>query len=134
MTKRDVDPQFELNEKLWRRIEKRNVFAEGGGLKPSSLRFQISVDREKYGTPDDVCSGKFNGIAEVEACRAAAIIDGTLRFACVDDPGDGSPAHALIAVVQDPGGPAGKDIVDALRDRLAGEFSIIQEPRAVKKG
>src|SRR5690606_6772899 len=70
--KRLVDLVFGEDEKLWRRIERKQVTRDKR-VKASALRLQISVVREKYGAQATVTEGKFNGIAEITASRAAQV-------------------------------------------------------------
>lgn len=129
--KRLVDLVFGEDEKLWRRIERKQVTRDKR-VKASALRLQISVVREKYGAQATVTEGKFNGIAEITASRAAQVVNGAVRAVCVDEPHDTNPGNALIAFVATPGEAVSEDLVNATRALLAERFTIVVDPQPVQ--
>ena len=127
---RKIDIEFGAEERLWRRIAYDGV--KRGRVLPNSLRFQISVVRERYGQKDNVVTGKWNGIAEINAqtaCDAGAV--GNVRAVCVDDPNDIEPGHALIALIAAPGLAVTEDDVRKARNELAKQMTIIVLPERI---
>src|SRR5690348_4905294 len=96
---RPVDIDFGAREKLWRRIEKKQIKTSDGKLKPSSLRLQVSVVRQKHGTQDSVTDDKYNGVAEIEAGNSHGLKLDELETVVVDEPLNDIPGHTLIAIV-----------------------------------
>lgn len=128
MGHRDIDPHFDLHEAIWRRIEKRHVFAKTHKVKSNALRLQVSVVRQRHGLREAVTDGKFNGIAETTAHEAATVAMGEARFTCIDDPTEEQPGHALIALVVEPGKTATQADLNAVREQLALQFRVVQFP------
>lgn len=131
MAKREIDPEFDLHEKLWRRIEKGSVRRESGKpscCKPSAFRLQVSLVREKHGAKSTVCKDKWNGIAEATAEKLAAAAFGDCRIVCVDEPMDDEIGHCLAAVVIEPGKTAPPNVTNAVREHMAKVFAVVDEP------
>jgi hypothetical protein len=124
---RSVDVQFDANEKLWRRVEAKSVFADGR-LKPSALRLQVSVVRERHGDVNSVRHGKWNGVYEVTAQNVVAGDDSIIDVSCVDDPNEQEPGHALLAFNCVPGAVVNGEEVEARRVILANNFTVLQAP------
>jgi hypothetical protein len=129
MAKRDIDPSFARDELLWRRIEKGDV-RKDKTLKPQAFRLQVSLVRERHGNTDQVCDGKFNGIAEAKAAEVQAIKFGLVRVECVDEPTthDNGQGHCLAAVVLTPGDEAPLDVKLAARSEFANVFKVCKDP------
>lgn len=130
---REHDVTFAAEERLWRRIERGDI--KGTSIKPNRLRLQISIIRERHGKKEDVPYKKWNGIAEARANAAAAIKEGNLRVACVDEPmkacrddGVSLDGHALIAIITTPGDTISGDEMNAARVAIARAFQIVREP------
>ena len=124
---RPVDVQFAANEKLWRRVAAKAVFADGR-LKPSALRLQVSVVRERHGEVSTVPRGKWNGVYETTAQNVVAGDGSIIAVSCVDDPNDEEPGHALLAFNCDPGAAVRDEEIEARRAILAGKFFVLQSP------
>lgn len=127
---RPIDLSFGVGERLWRRIETGHV--SDTSVKPNAIRLQVSVTREKYGTRELVCQGKFNGIAETTAGDVAGLSQGQLQIVCVDEPVMDNEAHALIAMVLAPGIPEELGAVNILRALVARKFQIVLKPTKVR--
>lgn len=128
MSTRAVDPHFDQDEAIWRRIEKNNIVAKTNTVKASALRLQVSVVRQRHGVRDSVTEGKFNGIAETTALKASSVTTGDARFACIDDPNKDQPGHALLALLVEPGKTATQAHLNAVREQLALQFRVVQSP------
>jgi hypothetical protein len=124
---RQVDVQFDANERLWRRVEAKAVFSDGR-LKPSALRLQVSVVRERHGDLKSVPHGKWNGVYEVTAQNVVASESSVITVACVDDPNDQEPGHALLAFNCIPGVVVCGEDVETRRVILANNFTVLQAP------
>jgi hypothetical protein len=124
---RQVDVQFDANEKLWRRVEAKAVFADGR-LKPSALRLQVSVIRERHGDVNTVPRGKWNGVFEIAAQQVVAGSGSIVAVSCVDDPNDEEPGHALLAFNCAPGAAVSGEDIEARRVILANNFVVVQPP------
>lgn len=125
---RQVDLAFGAEEKLWRRIEQRNVAKRDRSIKPNSLRLQISVVREKHANRESVCHDKFNGIAETTAGEVASLFEGPITVVCIDEPTKDNDGHALIAMVLAPGDSLSDDQETDLRIRLAKSMKVVVDP------
>lgn len=130
---REHDVTFATEECLWRRVERGDV--KGALVKPSRLRLQISIIRERHGTREQVPYKKWNGIAEAHANAVAAVCAGNLRVVCVDEPmrtcrddGVSLDGHAVIAIVTTPGDETSVEEMNAARASIAATFTIIQTP------
>lgn len=129
MPKRPVDPNFDQDEALWRRIDASGVRGSDNQVKPSSLRLQISVVRARYGKLEDAPLGKFNGVAEATAGAVASVAHGDVRIVCVDEPREDAPGHALIALVVEPGKNAPQDALNAARQGVALKMKMVIDPK-----
>ena len=129
MATRKHDVSFSASEKLWRRIELDEVVKKDNKVKPSSLRLQVSVVRERYGNKDGVCDARRNGIAEIGAKDAADISCGAVKLICVDDPSQADDGHALIAFVSHPGDEVSPNELEATRKMLATKLNIVLAPK-----
>jgi hypothetical protein len=128
---RPIDPTFDPDEKLWRRIEKKTVDKATRALKPNTFRPQVSVVRARYGTPDHVCQGKWNGIAEAAAGDVTKIKINPARVECVHEPVDDTDkgySHTLVALVLTPGDDAPTDVVNKVRDEYCRAFKVTLDP------
>lgn len=125
------DPFFATSEKLWRRFKASDANGPTGGkvgLKPTSLRMQLSVNREKLGSADSVADADRTGVAEAEAFAVANVIQPSLRCVCVHEPIRDNPSHTLIAMVAEPGTQRCEIQLKDLRFDLASCFQIIVQP------
>jgi len=68
-----------------------------------------------------------NGIAEARAADVAAICQGSVRVACVDDPND-EPGHSLIALIATPGDDVSEDSINAARAQIALAMAVVVPP------
>lgn len=128
--RRDLDPSFASSERLWRRIEPRDVDKDGR-IKSGSLRPQFSVVREKHGALGTVPHGKWNGVAEVSAGDATDQT-GRVHRVCIDEPTIEQQGHALIAIVADLDAPGiTPEEIDQKRAELSNRFLIVQQPKKV---
>lgn len=131
---RENDLAFAPSEKLWRRVEAGDVIKgdpaknQPPAVKPNRLRLQISMVREKHGSRESVTSGKWNGIAETTAAEAAAITEGMVCVACVDEPTTDQPGHALIALYVKPGDAVDQTMINAARSTIAGAMRVVVMP------
>lgn len=123
---------FAQGERLFRRIEKGALDREGKKIKHTSLRLQISVDRESFARIDDLPPAslpKFNGVAAIRAGAARTIGRGPVCVVCVDEPSKEDDAHALIAVVTsaEPAAEIEAD-VGAARMLIAQKMEVVVSP------
>jgi hypothetical protein len=123
---RDHNICFAIGERLWRRLEARDV--KDCKVRPNRLRLQLSVSRSQYTTLDTVPHQKWNGVAEAKADAVAQIQAGSAKVACVDDPCDENIAHALIAMVADPGSIVTAADISGARQAIANAMVIVREP------
>jgi hypothetical protein len=128
--RRSVDVQFDSSEKLWRGVELKGVHPDGS-LKPSALRLQVSVVRERHGQAEAVRRGKFNGVYEVTAARAVASGGNAVAVTCIDDPLDEQPGHALLAFSCHPGETITEQDIAARRQELANGFVQLIRPTKI---
>jgi hypothetical protein len=127
MAKRNSDLAFGVAEALWRRVELKDIDGTGA-VKPNKLRLQISVVRERYGERDHATWEKWNGVAEASAGVVAAVVQENIKVACVDEPDEMNPGHALIAMIVQPGDPAPEEMVNAARVILASKMKVVVAP------
>jgi hypothetical protein len=128
---KDCDPYFAMDEKLWRRFRASDANGSKGAkvaLKPTSLRMQLSVNRESLGTLNSVADAERTGVAQAEACAVARVHQPPLRCVCVHEPMRDNPAHTLIAMVAEPGAARCDIQVNDLRFDLASCFQIVLQP------
>ncbi|HXX65572.1 MAG TPA: hypothetical protein VEK07_00205 [Polyangiaceae bacterium] len=124
---RPPDLAFGTNEKLWRRVGKKDV--KHPHVKGNSLRLQVSVTREKHGKREAVPNADKPGVAEALAQSVVEIEKDAIAVVCVDDPTDENPGHALIAMVVDPGDETSQECINAAREALALKFQVVVDPR-----
>jgi hypothetical protein len=127
---RPIDVQFDASEKLWRRVEFKDVDAQGG-LKPSALRLQVSVVRERHGDIASVTHDKWNGVYEITAISVVAVNGNVIAVSCVDDPMNDQAGHALLAFHCTPGKPVRPEDVQTRRALLASSFVKRKAPTKV---
>lgn len=131
MAKREVDLSFGPREKLWRRLEVGEFDKATNGIKPHKLRLQISVVRERHGSREQVPEEKWNGVAEAHAADLFEASGQHVKVACVDEPLQDRPGHALIALFLKPGDPLPESEDNAVRAKLGGLLQVIVPPHAV---
>lgn len=127
MPKREIDLSFGAEERLWRSIDIDGAMANSK-VRPRALRLQVSIVRERYGTKYQSILGKFNGIAEITASEASSISCQDVKSACIDDPNQENPGHALIAFFSEPGKDISKEMLQQARFLLASKMVIVQQP------
>lgn len=72
---RPVDPNFDPEERLYRRVPRRDFIGRDGYVLPAGVRFpDISVNRGKYSEPEDVVLG-YENAAAIAAARVRDIPD-----------------------------------------------------------
>ena len=125
---RPHDVSFGNQERLWRRVKKSDLRAKPPQIRGTSLRLQISVVRERHGNRDTVATGDRNGVAEAFAGEVAAVCEGAVRVACVDDPDDADPGHSLIALVATPGDAVSEESINAARAQIALAMTVVVSP------
>jgi hypothetical protein len=122
--------RFAVDELLHRHAGHAD-FRASGGLKPGSLRIQISVNRgsklERGCAEVPSADPKRSGCAAISVGEARACASGGVRVDCIDDPARDSPAHALIALSTERGpsdySPEQMKLdVDMARGRLGASF------------
>ena len=130
MSRRDADVCFAHDEKLFRRVNDRDL--KQGAVRPESLRLQISVVRSAHGREEDAAEkppGKRNGVATVQVSEVRECCDPKIQAICVDEPLSEAPGHALIALhsMESPGGVTPADI-NVLRAKIAAKMKVTTKP------
>jgi hypothetical protein len=129
--KKDIDPLFSPDEKLWRRISKKDINKASNSPKPNSLRLktQISVIREKYGKYENVASSdKWNGIAEITAQEVSLCNLNNIELRLIHEHIDNNYGHTLIAFTLLPGKDCTQEEIETVRANLAVKMKIVREP------
>lgn len=130
---------FDAGERLLRRVKKSDIGKKRDdpnerGVKPSSLRLQISVFRESMTTLEDVkaSDAQRDGVAAITAGQVIGRVLGSVRAVCAHEPnknGPCGPAHSLVAVVAEGTGGVNDDDVGLLIADLADDFQLPSPPQ-----
>jgi hypothetical protein len=132
-----ADSYFPDTEKLWRAINSSHL-KPNGNLENTALRFQVSIGRENYSTPNEVLTPNNTGIAEIrvnDVYNVANMFTKTyphLWVGVIDEQLPDKPGHAIIAITELPGysisNKTREEAFRCVRKALAGAFTVIKKP------